>query len=200
VSQPPANRPASITRARRALTTAVAAVFTAALAALSLAGPSVAAGSDTVFKYSGEFAAASTTSFDGCVFSQRLLVAADKGFGPVVQYSDFSVDECTMTVLHYVAGVAPAEVFQFSKRSVHAVANVPLSDGSTLPVDLTWSSTGRLEHSGFSTRIVQPGEYTYVSTSRGSFTEATLTGSPLFDEAYISQNSGSSLSLAVGAP
>ena len=57
------------------------------------------------------------------------------------------------------------------------------------------TGNGAPTQQGFSTRIVEPGVYQYVSTSSGSFSKASLSGSPLFDEAHISQSKGSRLEI-----
>lgn len=170
----------------------------AALGVTLLIAPSASAGSSVVSdKYSGEFAFATsqTRSPDGCVVARKDLLAADKGFGPMVTYYDFMVNECTMEILRDVYGSARAEVFDFNRNAVHAKASVPLTDGTTLAVDLRWDAVGAPAQQGFSTRIIEPGVYHYVSTSSGSFSKATLSGSPLFDEAQISQSKGSRLEI-----
>jgi hypothetical protein len=100
-----------------------------------------------------------------------------------------------MEVLRDVYGTAPAEAFDFNRKAVHAKATVPLTDGTTLAVDLQWNAAGAPTQQGFSTRIVEPGVYHYVSTSSGSFSKASLSGAPLFDEAHISQSKGSRLEI-----
>jgi hypothetical protein len=170
----------------------------AAMGVTLLMAPSASAANQVVSdKYSGEFAYATsqTRSPDGCIVAQKDLLASDKGFGPTVAYYDFMVNECTMEILRDVYGTAPAEAFDFNRNAVHAKATVPLTDGTTLAVDLQWNAVGAPTQQGFSTRIVEPGVYQYVSTSSGSFSEASLSGSPLFDEAHISQSKGSRLEI-----
>ena len=59
-----------------------------------------------------------------------------------------------MEVLRDVYGTAPAEAFDFNRKAVHAKATVPLTDGTTLAVDLQWNAVGAPTQHGFSPRIV----------------------------------------------
>ena len=182
----------------RASVRSFASALVATMGVTLLMAPSASAATQVVSdKYSGEFAFASseTRSPDGCIVSRKDLLAFDKGFGPTVAYYDFTANECTHELLQYVDGMAPAEVFDFNRNAVHAKAAVPLTDGTTLDVDLQWTAVGAPTQQGFSVRFVEPGVYNYVSTSSGSFSEASLSGAPLFDQAHISQSKGSRLEI-----
>lgn len=170
----------------------------AAMGATLLMAPSASAANQVRDKYSDKFAYATSqpSNHDECMVAQKDLVASDKGAGPTVTYHDFAVNKCTEEVLHDISGTAPAETFDFSRTAVHVKATVPLSDGTTLAVDLQWNAVSKPTMYKFSTRIVEPGVYRYIISGSGSFSKAYLSGSPLFDEAFIGQSKGSTLEIS----
>jgi hypothetical protein len=179
------------------------AISTALLAALGgvflMASPASAA---TIFRvdYSSQYAQGytSTISPDGCTFTSLTAGAGETpGGGSTMFYSASSFNKCTGVVDYSVYGEAPTQTFSFSRNSVHAVATVPLSDGSQIYLDLTFQGTGLVERGGSSSRDILPGKFVQRVSVHGTFQEAVVTGTLSLENGFISQNKGSSMMVEI---
>lgn len=175
------------------------AISTAMLTALGgvflMALPASAA---TVFRmdYSSQFAGGytSTVSPDGCVYTSTSVGAGENpAEGTTMSYSALSFNKCSGELYYSTYGVAPTQTFDFSRNSVHAVATIPLSDGSQIYLDLTWQGTGSVERGGSTSRDILPGKFVQRYAVHGSFQDAVVSGTLSFEDGFISLTKGSSM-------
>jgi hypothetical protein len=126
-------------------------IVTALLAALGSAmvivSPAAAATVERI-RFVDEFAVAytNTTSADGCInrFASVFVGNSTTAEAPVLYYDRETRNSCTGQS-QSVHGSATPEVYDFSPHAVHAVATVPLLDGTEVSVDLAWRATGAVE-------------------------------------------------------
>jgi hypothetical protein len=80
--------------------------------------------------------------------------------------SEFAFNRCSGQC-NSVYGEAPTQVFSFDRISVHAIATVPLSDGTQMYLDLTWQGTGVAERGGSTSRDIVPGQFAQRTVTAG---------------------------------
>ena len=185
-------------RQRTRITATVAGLLASLGGALLAAPPASAA---TVFRvqYSSEYAQAYTSSVsaDGCTYSSTSAGAGTAADGGTTMfYFSSTFNQCTWEGSS-AYGEAPTETFTVDRNSAHAVATVPLSDGSQIYLDLTWQGTGVVERGGVTSRSVLPGQYVQRTAIRGTTQQATVTGTLSFENAYISASKGSTMLVAI---
>lgn len=181
--------------------TRIALIVTGLLAAmgglLAVVAPASAATVSSI-RYSSEFAEGFTTSVspDGCTLNYTGAGAGTSWGESTMYYYVASVNECTGD-FYSLYGQAPTQVFTFDRKLVHAVATVPLSDGTQIHLDLTWTGAGTVERGGSTSRDILPGDFVWRSTVRGTLQEAVVTGTLSFENAYIAASKGSSMTVTI---
>jgi hypothetical protein len=110
-----------------------------------------------------------------------------------MSYFRASQNSCTGEELS-VFGSAPTELFDFHARGpVHAIATIPLDDGTEIHLDLVWEAWGPVNKQSSTTSDLVPGESIYRTSTRGTIQEARVTGTMQLDAASISARRGSTL-------
>lgn len=171
----------------------------AALGSTFVAAPPASAATVLRMQYSSEFAQGytSTASADGCTFSSTAAGAGTTYRGDITMfYASSTYNICTQEG-DTVYGEAPTEVFTFERTSVHAVATVPLSDGTQIYLDLTWQGTGTVERGGSTSRSIVPGQYVQRNSIHGTIQQAVVSGTLSFENAYISASKGSTMLVTI---
>jgi hypothetical protein len=187
---------------RSRLSVALAAVLAGSGGALLAMTPASAATVERT-RYVTEYATAyaNRTSPDGCtVYYASVDVGMTSGGAASMNYATSTVNNCTGE-REGGYGSAPTQVFDWSPDLVHAVATVPLSDGTQAYIDLTWEGTGVFQRGGSNSRVVSPGEFVQQTSTHGTQQQATVTGgTEPFDTASISASNGSFLLVTIDQP
>jgi hypothetical protein len=182
---------------------AVTALIVAAAGACALAAPVSAAATVLHVRYDDEFAFAYTDTFsaDGCLVVSR---SAGTGTTPdgstTMYYASASSNKCTGEVFYNVWGQGPTQAYDFARTSVHAIATVPLSDGTQIHLDLTWQGTGVIEHSVSTSVNLVPGVSVDRVAIHGTAQQATVSGTQTFENASISASQGSGMLVTIDHP
>jgi len=191
-------------RLRPRIAAIVAGLLTALGSAFVVASPASAATTVSKENYksvsTGGFT--NTTSPDGCSSTSTAASAGTSSQGDggsTMYYSSSTYDRCTAQS-HSVHGSGPTQAFAFDHNSVHAIATVPLSDGTQIYLDLTWHGTGTVERNATATRDVQPGQFVGHTAVHVTLQDAVVTGTLSLDNAYIAATKVSSLAVTIGKP
>jgi len=195
--------PSTDSRPRTRLATVVTGLLAASAIGIA-AAPSASAAEVFRERFTSESAQAYTTSMspDGCTYSSISAGAgASSSFNgaSTMYYSSSGFNKCTGQS-YSVYGEAATQVFTFQRDQVHAVATVPLSDGTQIYLDLTWQGTGKMERGGGISRDVLPGEFVQRYAYHGTYQDAAVTGTLSFENAYISASKSSSMTVTIAVP
>lgn len=170
---------------------------------LAAAAPAAASASVQQFRYDNEstFASTDTYSADGCdVVSRSAGTNKTDGAGATMYYASAHFNKCTGQTFYSVWGQGPTQVYDFARTSVHAVATVPLSDGTNIHLDLTWQGTGPVERTVSTSVHVVPGVSVDRVAIHSTNQKATVTGTQTFEKATISTSKGTGTHVTVGQP
>ena len=175
-------RPPSVLR--RLTRAAMAVPLTIAVAFALPAGAAQAA--TEVFKDTirGEVVRASSFDDDGCVQSfTDFRATEDSAF-----YFESSFNVCTNQEGELIFGEGTPTVFEVGKNleTARVVVDIQLDNGETLHVDNTWTAEeGKAVKERFSSSIRLPDGSRFTDRSRGTFRNATVTGTVPFDVGQI---------------
>lgn len=165
-----------------------------------------------VFKGSTVYAESSTatacteqyTTLSGFVTKSRVTVDQ-----PTVVYTSFLSNYCENTFT-YTVGSASATTFEVSGQQGRLVASVPVTvttydtvtnevwtSTSSMSLDLTFTASGSVFTQSYSQTYSERGVYRYSFNSRGTFRNATVSGTPdlAWTFAYIGRTTSGELTV-----
>ena len=158
------------------------------------ASPATAGATVHRLQYTSEWATAFDWTSEGCISAHHSVTAGHTQNGETrMSYFRASQNSCTGEELS-VFGSAPTELFDFHARGpVHAIATIPLDDGTEIHLDLVWEAWGPVNMQSSTTTDLVPGDSIYRTSTRGTIQEARVTGTMQLDAASISARRGSTL-------
>ena len=115
---------------------------------------------------------------DGCRTTNELLGVFQDQMGVWnVMYARFWTDSCTHEMGAGNGQVRATSVdVHGALATLHVIGTVPLTDGSTVTVDSTFTRTGPLTTYASHSTLVLPGEYVGITTSTGLAGDGEWTG------------------------
>lgn len=178
----------------------VLALLVAAGSIILAASPASAGATSQRLQYTSEWATAFDWTSEGCISAHHSVTAGHTQNGETrMSYFRASQNSCTGEELS-VFGSAPTELFDFHARGpVHAIATIPLDDGTEIHLDLFWEAWGPIEKQSSTNTQLVPGDSLYRTSTRGTIQEARVTGTMQLDAASISARRGSTLTVEIRA-